>query len=86
MALKEATESGQVLTTSDGLARTVSPTVGLTQRREKVLTDISRKDERRDRFLRKKKFKKITTASKLKETKRKEPKLNLNREVPHGEK
>ena len=50
------------------------------------MTDISRKDERRDRFLRKKKFKKITTASKLKETKRKEPKLNLNREVSHGEK
>tara|TARA_R110001632_G_scaffold55008_1_gene134711 strand:+ start:60 stop:353 length:294 start_codon:yes stop_codon:yes gene_type:complete len=85
-ALKEATESGQVLTTSGGLAKTASLTVGLTQRRGRILTDISRKDERRDRFLRKKKFKKITTASKLKETKRKEPKLNLNREVPHGEK
>ena len=72
-----------MLTTSDGLARTVSPTVGLTQRREKVLTDISRKDERRDRFLRKKKFKKISSASKLKDTKRKEPKLIIHTEVEH---
>jgi len=47
------------------------------------LTDISRKDERRDRFLRKKKFKKITTASKLKETKRKEPNINYDIEVDH---
>jgi len=50
------------------------------------LTDFNRKDERRDRFLRKKKFKKINSSSKLKDTKRKEPKLNLNREVTHDEK
>jgi len=72
-----------VLTTLGGLAKTASPTVGLTQRRGRVLTDISRKDERRDRFLRKKKFKKITTASKLKETKRKEPNINYDIEVDH---
>ena len=45
------------------------------------MTDFNRKDERRDRFLRKKKFKKINSASKLKDTKRKEPKINLNEEV-----
>jgi len=45
------------------------------------LTDISRKDERRDRFLRKKKFKKITTSSKLKETKRKQPPIDLYNET-----
>ena len=63
--------------------KTASLTVGSTQRRGRVLTDISRKDERRDRFLRKKKFKKINSASKLKDTKRKEPKLNLNEEIAH---
>jgi len=47
------------------------------------LTDFNRKDERRDRFLRKKKFKKITTASKLKETKRKQPPIDLYNETEH---
>ena len=47
------------------------------------MTDFSRKDERRDRFLRKKKFKKISSSSKLKDTKRKEPKLNLYLEAIH---
>ena len=45
------------------------------------MTDFNRKDERRDRFLRKKKFKKISSASKLKDTKRNEPKINLNKET-----
>jgi len=49
------------------------------------LTDISRKDERRDRFLRKKKFKKINSASKLKDTKRKEPPINLYTEIEHDQ-
>ena len=66
-----------------GTANTASQTLGSTPRSEKVLTDISRKDERRDRFLRKKKFKKITTASKLKETKRKQPPINLYNETEH---
>jgi len=57
--------------------------VGLTQRRGRVLTDFNRKDERRDRFERKKKFKKINSASKLKDTKRKEPKLIIHTEVEH---
>tara|TARA_B100000530_G_C15768560_1_gene412559 strand:- start:348 stop:494 length:147 start_codon:yes stop_codon:yes gene_type:complete len=35
------------------------------------LTDFNRKDERRDRFERKKKFKKVTSSSKLKQTKQK---------------
>ena len=61
--------------------KTASLTVGSTQRRGRVLTDFNRKDERRDRFLRKKKFKKINSASKLKDTKRNEPKINLNEEV-----
>ena len=47
------------------------------------MTDISRKDERRDRFVRKKKFKKITSASKLKESKRKEPTINYDIEADH---
>tara|TARA_R110002012_G_scaffold24469_5_gene81713 strand:- start:16629 stop:16784 length:156 start_codon:yes stop_codon:yes gene_type:complete len=47
------------------------------------LTDFNRKDERRDRFLRKKKFKKISSSSKLKDTKRKEPKINLYEEIAH---
>lgn len=47
------------------------------------MTDISRKDERRDRFVRKKKFKKITSASKMKETKRREPTINFDIEVDH---
>ena len=59
----------------------VALTVGLTPRRGRALTDFNRKDERRDRFLRKKKFKKINSASKLKDTKRNEPKINLNEEV-----
>lgn len=42
-----------------------------------------RKAERRDRFLRKKKFKNISSSSKLKNTKRKEPLLNLYLEVIH---
>ena len=83
MALKEATVSGQVLTTSGGLVKTASLTVGSTQRRGRVLTDFNRKDERRDRFERKKKFKKINSASKLKDTKRKEPKLIIHTEVEH---
>ena len=83
MALKEATVSGQVLTTSGGLVKTASLTVGSTQRRGRVLTDFNRKDERRDRFLRKKKFKKISSSSKLKDTKRKEPKLIIHTEVEH---
>jgi len=49
------------------------------------LTDISRKDERRDRFVRKKKFKKITSASKLKESKRKEPPTNFDIEEDHDQ-
>ena len=82
-ALKEATVSGQVLTTSDGLAKTPSLIVGLTPRRGRVLTDFNRKDERRDRFLRKKKFKKISSSSKLKDTRRKEPTINLYEEIAH---
>lgn len=39
-----------------------------------------RKDERRDRFLRKKKFKKIKSASKLKDTKR-DPDINNNNNI-----
>ena len=40
------------------------------QTREKPsMTEDTRKDERRDRFERKKKFKKITSTSKLKSTK-----------------
>ena len=85
MELKEATVSGQVLTTLDGSAKRASLIVGLTQRRGRVLTDISRKDERRDRFLRKKKFKKINSASKLKDTKRKEPPINLYTEIEHDQ-
>ena len=48
------------------------------------MTDFNRKDERRDRFERKKKFKKISSSSKLKDTKRKEPKLIIHTEVEHG--
>ena len=48
------------------------------------MTDFNRKDERRDRFERKKKFKKINSASKLKDTKRNEPKLIIHTEVEHG--
>ena len=47
------------------------------------MTDFNRKDERRDRFERKKKFKKINSASKLKDTKRKEPNINYDIEVDH---
>jgi hypothetical protein len=38
------------------------------------MEEVNRKDKRRDSFLRKKKFKKIQSSSKLKETKRKENK------------
>ena len=70
MALKEVTVSGQVLMTSDGIAKTASPIAGSMRRREKPsMTEGTRKDERRDRFERKKKFKKITSTSKLKSTK-----------------
>ena len=72
-----------MLITSGGLANIVFQTLGSTQKRGKVLTDISRKDERRDRFVRKKKFKKITSASKMKETKRREPTINFDIEVDH---
>ena len=40
-----------------------------------------RKDERRDRFLRKKKFKKIKSASKLKDTKRDHNINNINNNI-----
>ena len=85
MEPNEATVSGRVQITLDGLVKTVSPTLGLTPRSEKVLTDISRKDERRDRFVRKKKFKKITSASKLKESKRKNPPTNFDIEEDHDQ-
>jgi hypothetical protein len=42
--------------------------------------DDSRKDERRDRFDRKKKFKKVATSSKLKAVRRKENK-NLKTQI-----
>ena len=38
------------------------------------MEEVNRKDKRRDSFLRKKKFKKIQSSSKLKETRRKENK------------
>ena len=60
--------------------KTASLIVGLTPRRGRVLTDFNRQDERRDRFLRKKKFKKISSSSKLKDTRRKEPTINLYEE------
>jgi len=71
MVLKEATVSGLVLTTLDGTVKTASPTLGLTLKREKPLTDFNHKDERRDRFERKKKSKKFKAAPKFKLTKRK---------------
>ena len=84
MALKEATVSGQVLTTLGGLAKTPSLIVGLTPRRERVLTDFNRKEERRNRFLRKKKFKNISSSSNLKVTGRKELTINLYKEIAHA--
>tara|TARA_B100000780_G_scaffold260397_1_gene212095 strand:+ start:5149 stop:5298 length:150 start_codon:yes stop_codon:yes gene_type:complete len=47
------------------------------------MTDGTRKDERRNRFERKKKFKKISSSSKLKISKRKDLKLNLYSEAAH---
>ena len=38
------------------------------------MEEVNRKDKRKDSFLRKKKFKKIQSSSKLKETRRKENK------------
>ena len=46
------------------------------------MDESNRKDERRDSFLRKKKFKKIQGSSKLKETRRKENK-NLTNEMAY---
>ena len=46
------------------------------------MDESNRKDERRDSFLRKKKFKKIQGSSNLKETKRQEHK-NLNSEISY---
>ena len=40
-------------------------------KREKPLTDFNHKDERRDRFERKKKFKKVKSSSELKVTRQK---------------
>ena len=46
-------------------------TPGLMLEREKPLTDFNHKDERRDRFERKKKFKKVKSPSELKVTRQK---------------
>ena len=74
-------ESGQVPKASGGIAKTVSPIAGSTQKSEKLsMTDESRKDERRDRFDRKKKFKKSTSASHLKKDKQK-----ANKKRPENE-
>ena len=47
------------------------------------MEEVSRKDKRRNSFLRKKKFKKISSSSKLKDTRRKEPTINLYEEIAH---
>lgn len=44
---------------------------GLILKREKPLTDFNRKDERRDRFERKKKYNKVKSSSELKVTRQK---------------
>jgi len=48
------------------------------------LTDFNRKEERRNRFLRKKKFKNISSSSNLKVTGRKELTINLYKEIAHA--
>jgi Trm5-related predicted tRNA methylase len=63
---------GTITIKSTELRRLLSP------RRLTVVNQ--RKDERRDRFLRKKKFKKIKSASKLKDTKR-DPDINNNNNI-----
>tara|TARA_R110000737_G_scaffold149715_2_gene179041 strand:- start:182 stop:331 length:150 start_codon:yes stop_codon:yes gene_type:complete len=47
------------------------------------MTEDTRKDERRNRFERKKKFKKISSSSKLKIRKQKDLKLNSYSEAAH---
>jgi hypothetical protein len=64
---------GTITIGSSELRRLLSP------RRLTVVNQ--RKDERRDRFLRKKKFKKIRSASKLKDTKRDHNINNINNNI-----
>tara|TARA_R110000744_G_scaffold116207_1_gene217280 strand:- start:347 stop:601 length:255 start_codon:yes stop_codon:yes gene_type:complete len=71
MEPKEATVSGRVLITLDGIVKIVFQTLGSMLKREKALTDFNHKDERRDRFERKKKSKKAKVAPRFKTTKRK---------------
>tara|TARA_R110002124_G_scaffold250678_1_gene415843 strand:- start:395 stop:652 length:258 start_codon:yes stop_codon:yes gene_type:complete len=71
MEPKEATVSGRVPITLNGIAKRVFLTLGSTLKRENPLTDFNHKDERRDRFERKKKFKKIKSSSELKVTRQK---------------
>lgn len=49
------------------------------------MDEINRKDERRDSFIRKKKFKKIQGSSKLKETKRRENKKTVTDETHYDQ-
>ena len=76
--------SGQVLKVSGGIAKIASRIAGSMQTREKPsMTEDTRKDERRNRFERKKKFKKISSSSKLKIRKQKDLKLNSYSEAAH---